>query len=100
MKSAKLLAVFLSASMIALSLVSCGNSDVSAPQENAGNTAVESDTTVPDEEQVLTLVNLDSKILDVNDVTNYHEFILLSHVQEGLFRVLPNEKGDPVLTNA
>lgn len=53
-----------------------------------------------DEVQELVLENKDSKVLDVNDVRNENEFLLLGHVQEGLFRVMADENGNEVVTNA
>ena len=101
MKFSKLTAAILAASMMAVSLASCGNSNEAPSEENAPaeNSQTESSAGA-ENEQVLTLVNPDCKVLDVNDITNYHEFIVLSHIQEGLFRVLNDENGNAVVTNA
>ncbi len=53
-----------------------------------------------DEVQELVLENKDCQVLDVNDIRNENEFVLLSHVQEGLFRVMADENGNEAVTNA
>ena len=103
MKFTKLFAVVMAFTMMTVSLASCGGSN-DAPSQEPEENASGSEAAAPEEnaaeEQTLTLVNSDCKVLDVNDVRNANEFILLSHIQEGLFRVLPDEEGNPVLTNA
>ncbi len=100
MKFTKFIAVLLAGAMMTATLASCENSEEASQQPSDQNSSLAESVATKDADQTLTLVNSDCKVLDVNDVRNSNEFLLLSHVQEGLFRVIPDKDGNAVLTNA
>lgn len=98
MKWKKLTALAMASMMIATILSGCGGGN--SEEKSSGKTAESSSEAKPDEKQELVLNNVDCKVLDVNDARNANEFVLLSHVQEGLFRVFSDKDGNDVLENA
>lgn len=113
----KKIAMLLLAAMTIGSLAGCGGKTESAT-DSGTQTETETATTegeqteteaagtteaadgAKDKVQELTLHNTEVKTLDVNDVRNFNEFILLSHVQEGLFRTFSGPDGNDVVENA
>ena len=98
MKWKKLTALAMASMMIATILAGCGGGN--SEEKSSGKTAESSSEAKPDEKQELVLNNVDCKVLDVNDARNANEFVLLSHVQEGLFRVFSDKDGNDVVENA
>ena len=98
MKWKKLTALAMASMMIATILSGCGGGN--SEEKSSGKTAESSSEAKPDEKQELVLNNVDCKVLDVNDARNANEFVLLSHVQEGLFRVFSDKDGNDVVENA
>lgn len=103
-KMRKTFALLLAAAMTVSCLAGCGGSDDSS-KDKGKTTSDEGSKTASDEGakdkvQELTLHNEEVKTLDVNDIRNANEFILLSHVQEGLFRVFTDEEGNETVENA
>lgn len=98
MKMKKLAAFALASMLVVTSLTGCGGSNDKGSNSKAKTE--ETGEAVPDEKQELTLNNSDCKVLDVNDARNANEFVLLSHVHEGLFRVFTDEDGNDQITNA
>ena len=97
-KFTRLMALVL-ALIMSLSLVACTNSG----NENSNNEQAGNDGTTPAApaaEQVLNLRLVDLSLIDVNDVRNQNEFLVLTHVQEGLFRIFTDENGNDVTTFA
>ncbi len=74
-------------SILLLSLVACSSND---------------DTSTSDEPvvQEVTVVTNYPGTIDVNDIRNSNEIQIISHVQEGLFRILQNDEGLDELTLA
>ena len=98
MKWKKLTALAMASMMIATIVSGCGGGN--SEEKSSGKTAESSSEAKPDEKQELVLNNVDCKVLDVNDARNANEFVLLSHVQEGLFRVFSDKDGNDVVENA
>ena len=101
--SARLLSMLLLAVML-LSLAACGGggetpSESGAPAPSASGTESSGEPKLA-AEQVLNLELMDLDLIDVNDVRNYTEFIVLTAVQEGLFRTFTDENGTDVVENA
>ena len=99
-KFTRLMALVL-ALIMSLSLFACGNTDKPADEgnkpagEQAGtNAPAGNDEPVLAEEQVLNLRLSDLSLIDVNDVRNSNEFLVLTQVQEGLFRIFTDENGN------
>lgn len=70
-----------------LTLSACGKHSVSSSASNSSEGT-------PDATQELNLVlPSDLKTLDVNDIRNANEFLVLSEVQEGLFRTFTGDDG-------
>lgn len=95
-KFTRLMALAL-ALIMTLSLFACGNSGNEDDVQQPGNEGGEG---TPAVDQVLNLDLDDLSLLDVNDVRNSNEFLVLTHVQEGLFRVFTDENGNDVTTYA
>lgn len=102
MRMKKFVAFALAAAMVMGTLAGCGGGNEGTTADAGGTSAAVGTTEggEPDAVQELTLHNEEVKTLDVNDVRNANEFILLSHVQEGLFRVFTDEEGNDVVENA
>lgn len=94
MKLNRLMALVL-ALIMTLSMVACGGSKQEPAAEGAANVSAE-----PAAEQVLNVRLTDLALIDVNDVRNANEFLVLTNVQEGLFRVFTDENGNDVTENA
>lgn len=99
--SIRVLSMLLLAVML-LTLAACGGGDTpSGSTAPSASTGTESDGTVKlAAEQVLNMEYTDLDLIDVNDVRNYNEFIVLTAVQEGLFRTFSDENGTDVVENA
>lgn len=88
----RLLSLVLAVIMV-LSLVACGSSsDEQAGAQKGSAEAAEQQPV----EQVLNMRLVDLSLLDVNDARNANEFLVLTNVQEGLFRVFTDENGNDV----
>ena len=104
-KFTRLMALVL-ALIMTLSLCACGNSDkpadegTKAPAQEGTQAPAASNEPVLAEEQVLNLRLSDLSLIDVNDVRNSNEFLVLTQVQEGLFRIFTDENGNDVTENA
>lgn len=94
MKLNRLMALVL-ALIMTLSMVACGGSKQEPAAEGAANVSAE-----PAAEQVLNVRLTDLALIDVNDARNANEFLVLTNVQEGLFRVFTDENGNDVTENA
>ena len=94
MKLNRLMALVL-ALIMTLSMVACGGSKQEPAAEGAANVSAE-----PAAEQVLNVRLTDLSLIDVNDARNANEFLVLTNVQEGLFRVFTDENGNDVTENA
>jgi len=93
----RLMALLL-ALIMTLSMVACGGSE-QEPAAEAGN-AAEAPAAEAAAEQVLNVRLTDLALIDVNDARNANEFLVLTNVQEGLFRVFTDENGNDVTENA
>ncbi len=92
----RLLAIALLAAMM-LSMAACSGNTQSADSTQAAGTAGGEDGTVKlAKDQVLNLRLIDLSLIDVNDVRNANEFLVLTAVQEGLFRTFSDENGTDV----
>lgn len=115
MRLKKLAALLIAGTVAATSLAACGNKETSggdqgttkAPaasqQEQSSQESGAAEPAKdgePDAVQELHLVYTDLKTLDVNDIRNANEFLVLSQVQEALFRTFTDEDGNDVLTEA
>lgn len=88
MTNTKRLLALLLALVMTLSLVACGGGE----QEEASG----AEASAEEVEQVLNVRLVDLALLDVNDARNANEFLVLTNVQEGLFRVFTDENGNDV----
>ena len=78
----------------ALAASAAGLVTLSACGRGKSGASAASATSTPDVTQELNLVlPSDLKTLDVNDIRNANEFLVLSEVQEGLFRTFTDENG-------
>ena len=75
-------------SLSALALAGCGGNKAASGSSDANAT--------PDAKQELNLDYTDLQTLDVNDIRNANEFLVLSQVQEGLFRTFTKDGNDDV----
>ena len=101
----KLLSMLLLATLL-LSLASC-NSGTTAGTSSSGDSGASAASDAGNDgelkladEQVLNLRLIDLSLIDVNDVRNANEFLVLTAVQEGLFRTFTDENGTDVVENA
>lgn len=90
MRNIKRLLALVLALVMTLSLVACGGSK----EEAASNG--EAEASAEEVEQVLNVRLVDLSLLDVNDARNANEFLVLTNVQEGLFRIFTDENGNDV----
>ena len=96
---ALVLALIMTMSLFACSKPAAGNegNEANKPADEGNNApVVEQGEKVLADEQVLNLRLQDLSLIDVNDVRNQNEFLVLTHVQEGLFRIFTDENGNDV----
>lgn len=92
-----------SASLAAAGVLSaCGGSSASSTASSAASStaSVAPTTTELAAEQVLSMTYTECSLIDVNDVRNANEFMVLTAVQEGLFRTFTDENGVEIVENA
>ncbi len=70
--------------------------DNNTPADNNNDSNTPADNGGEEVEQVLNLRLNDLNLLDVNDARNANEFLVLTAVQEGLFRTFTDENGNDV----
>lgn len=80
--------------VMAFSMAACGSSE--KEEANAAGGAAEAAGEQKAVEQVLNMKLDDLALLDVNDARNANEFLVLTNVQEGLFRIFTDENGNDV----
>ena len=88
----KVLCMLLLAAML-LGMSACSGTEPTTTTQAADS---ESGEVKLAEEQVLNLRLNDLSLIDVNDVRNANEFMVLTAVQEGLFRTFSDENGTDV----
>lgn len=92
----KILSLVLVGSLTLSLLSACGAPSTPPATDSTGATAGQPSS--PDAVQELNLTTLiDVKTLDVNDARNANEMQVLSHIQEGLFRVFTDENNNDVV---
>ena len=95
---ALVLALIMTMSLFACGKPAAGNEGTEAnkPADEGNTPVVEQGEKVLADEQVLNIRLSDLSLIDVNDARNANEFLVLTNVQEGLFRVFTDENGNDV----
>lgn len=95
MKSKKWLGVLLTTTMVLSSAATFAGCS-----KEKDNKEAEKETAKKDDDQYLSTVLMEPETLDPNKAGMVYDFQILSHIQEGLARILPNKDGVETVTPA